>query len=58
MKLIAEATSRLVIDMGVSWYKAFEKEFSKEYFQKVLSNSFIIENKQRFLFISIVSKFY
>src|SRR4051794_694361 len=29
MKLEAKATRGLVIDMGVSWYKAFEKEFSK-----------------------------
>lgn len=36
MKLETKATRGLVIDMGVSWYKAFEKEFSKEYFQKVM----------------------
>ena len=35
MKLEAKATRGLVVDMGISWYKAFEKEFSKEYFQKV-----------------------
>lgn len=35
MKLEAKATRGLVIDMGVSWYKAFEKEFAKEYFLKV-----------------------
>ncbi len=57
MTLIAKATQRLVIDMGISWYKAFEKEFSKEYFQKVLSVSFVIA-KNRFVFISIVSKFH
>jgi hypothetical protein len=48
MKLITKATSQLVSDMGASWYKAFEKEFSKEYFQKVLSNSFTIEKKVSF----------
>jgi hypothetical protein len=37
MKLEAKTTRGLVVDMGVSWYKAFEKEFSKEYFQKVYS---------------------
>lgn len=36
MKLEAKATRGLVVDMGASWYKAFEKEFSKEYFQKVM----------------------
>ena len=35
MKLEAKTTRGLVVNMGVSWYKAFEKEFSKEYFQKV-----------------------
>ena len=35
MKLEAKATRGLVVNMGVSWYKAFEKEFSKDYFQKV-----------------------
>jgi GGDEF domain-containing protein len=35
MKLEAKLTRGLVVNIGVSWYKAFEKEFSKEYFQKV-----------------------
>jgi uracil-DNA glycosylase len=35
MKLEAKATRGLCVDIGISWYKAFEKEFSKEYFQKV-----------------------
>jgi hypothetical protein len=35
MKLEGKATRGLVVDMGVTWYKAFEKEFSKDYFQKV-----------------------
>jgi hypothetical protein len=56
IKSLSKATSQLVSDMGTSWYKAFENEFSKEYFQKVSSNSFIIEKKD--FFISIVSKFH
>ncbi len=45
MKLEAKLTHGLVIDMGTSWYKAFEKEFSKEYFQKVPSLLKIIIHK-------------
>jgi hypothetical protein len=51
MTLIPKATSQLVSDMGASWYKAFEKEFTKEYFQKVLSNSFTIEKQKIIFFI-------
>lgn len=52
MERITNVTSKLIIDMGESWYKAFEKEFSKAYFQKVLSNSFIIKKKNiKFLFV-------
>ena len=39
MKLEAKTTRGLVVDMGVSWYKAFEKEFSKEYFLKVIDRN-------------------
>jgi hypothetical protein len=45
MKLEAKLTHGLVVDMGTSWYKAFEKEFSKEYFQKVSSVLKIIIKK-------------
>ena len=47
MKLEAKSTRGLVVEMGVSWYKAFEKEFSKEYFQKVLSRT-ILSNEISF----------
>ena len=47
MKLEAKQTRGLVVDMGVSWYKAFEKEFSKEYFQKVITPNLINENEER-----------
>jgi hypothetical protein len=52
MQLIAKATRGLVVDISTSWYKAFEKEFSKEYFQKVLFNSFLLENNISFYFNS------
>jgi hypothetical protein len=42
MQLIAKATRGLVVDISTSWYKAFEKEFSKEYFQKVLWPNFYL----------------
>ncbi len=48
MKLEAKTTRGLVVDMGVSWYKAFEKEFSKDYFQKVENIFMIIKNKLSF----------
>ncbi len=48
MKLEAKTTRGLVTDMGVSWYKAFEKEFSKEYFQKV-DHTFIMKKNIEFL---------
>lgn len=35
LKPVTKATSELIVNMGESWYKAFEQEFSKEYFQKV-----------------------
>lgn len=57
MKLITDATSRLVMDMGASWYKAFEREFSKEYFQKVPSNTLTIDQEDS-VFLSIVSDFH
>ena len=38
MKLLSDAPSKLIVNMGASWYKEFEKEFSKDYFQKVSSN--------------------
>ena len=37
MKLEAKVSRGLAINMGASWYKAFEKEFSKDYFQKVVT---------------------
>lgn len=40
MKLEAKSTRGLVVDMGVSWYKAFEKEFSKEYFLQVIDRRY------------------
>ena len=48
MQLIAKATRGLVVRINPSWYKAFEKEFSKEYFQKVLFNSFLLEKSYFF----------
>ncbi|CAF0997593.1 unnamed protein product [Adineta ricciae] len=45
MKLEAKATRGLVVDMGISWYKAFEKEFSKEYFQKLAS--FVADEREK-----------
>jgi len=46
MKLEGKATRGLVVDMGVSWYKALEKEFSKEYFLKVkLRDLVLLDNK-------------
>lgn len=35
MKQTAQKTYGLVVNMGISWYKAFEKEFSKPYFLNV-----------------------
>ncbi|CAF1487692.1 unnamed protein product [Rotaria sordida] len=35
MKFESQRTRGLVVNMGLSWYKTFEKEFSKEYFQKL-----------------------
>ena len=45
MKLEAKTTRGLVVDMGVSWYKAFEKEFSKDYFQKLAN--FIADEREK-----------
>ena len=46
MKLEGKATRGLVVDMGVSWYKALEKEFSKEYFLKVkVKDLVLLDNK-------------
>ncbi|CAF0718267.1 unnamed protein product [Adineta steineri] len=45
MKLEAKTTRGLVIDMGTSWYKAFEKEFSKDYFQKLAN--FIADEREK-----------
>jgi hypothetical protein len=48
MKLEGKSTP----DMGISWYKTFEQEFSKEYFQKVGFNYI----NQYFIFILLVSQ--
>ncbi|CAF3999492.1 unnamed protein product [Rotaria sp. Silwood2] len=45
MKLETQRTRGLVVNMGLSWYKIFEKEFSKEYFQKLAN--FIADQREQ-----------
>ncbi|CAF3673466.1 unnamed protein product [Rotaria sp. Silwood1] len=45
MKLETQRTRGLVVNMGLSWYKTFEKEFSKEYFKKLAN--FIADQRKK-----------
>ncbi|CAF1036376.1 unnamed protein product [Adineta steineri] len=45
-KIDAKKTRGLVVNMGMSWYKAFESEFSKDYFLEVLAN-FIADQRDK-----------
>lgn len=52
LKLESKTTRGLVVNVGLSWYKAFEKEFSKEYFQKVRWTFLWLTLKHSFLQLS------
>jgi len=50
MKQLSRSTAFMISNISKSWYKAFEEEFSKPYFDKVLV---VIEKERRKIFYFI-----